>query len=43
MALTSSDTEEEAIDMLRAGARSFLVKGGSQEELVWTLQRAAAA
>ena len=43
VALTSSDTEEEAIDMLRAGARSFLVKGGSQEELVRTLHRAVAA
>jgi DNA-binding NarL/FixJ family response regulator len=43
VALTSSDTEEEAIDMLRARARSFLVKGGSQEELVWTLHRAVAA
>ncbi len=43
VALTSSDTEEAAIDMIRAGARSFLVKGGSQEELVRTLHRAVAA
>lgn len=40
VALTSSDTEEAAVDMLRAGARSFLVKGGSQDELVRTLHRA---
>ena len=29
--------------MIRAGARSFLVKVGSQEELVRTLHRAVAA
>ena len=29
--------------MIRAGARSFLVKGASQEELVRTLHRAVAA
>jgi len=40
VALTSSDTEEAAIDMLRAGALSFLVKGGSQDQLVRTLHRA---
>jgi DNA-binding NarL/FixJ family response regulator len=39
VALTSADTEEAAIDMLRAGAKSFVVKGGSQEELVRTLHR----
>jgi DNA-binding NarL/FixJ family response regulator len=39
VALTSSGTEEAAVEMLRAGVTSFLVKGGSREDLVHTLHR----
>jgi DNA-binding NarL/FixJ family response regulator len=42
VALTSSDSEEASVDMLRAGAKSFLVKGGSAQELISTIERAAA-
>ena len=40
VALTSSDSPEAELDMLRAGARSFLVKGCSADELVRTIQSA---
>lgn len=40
VALTSSDSQEAEMDMLRAGARSFLVKGCSPEELVRTVRAA---
>jgi len=40
VALTSSDTQEASVDMLRAGAKSLLVKGGSKEELVRTIHGA---
>ena len=40
VALTSSDTAEAELDMLRSGAKSFLLKGGSAEELVRTVRRA---
>lgn len=40
VALTASDTQEAEMDMLRAGARSFLVKGGSPEELLRTIHAA---
>lgn len=40
MALTASDTQEAEIDMLRAGAQSFLVKGCPPEELVRTIHAA---
>jgi DNA-binding NarL/FixJ family response regulator len=38
VALTSSDSPEAEMDMLRAGAQSFLVKGCSPEELVRTVR-----
>jgi DNA-binding NarL/FixJ family response regulator len=38
--LTASDTQEAELDMLRAGARSFLVKGCSPEELLSTIHTA---
>jgi DNA-binding NarL/FixJ family response regulator len=38
--LTASDTQEAELDMLRAGARSFLVKGCSPEELLRTIHTA---
>jgi len=41
VALTASDSPEAELDMLRAGARSFLVKGGSPEELLRTIRAAA--
>jgi len=34
VALTSSDSQAASMDMLRAGARSILVKGASREEIV---------
>lgn len=40
IALTSSETREASVDMLRAGAKSFLVKGCSKEELVSTIHGA---
>ena len=40
VALTASDMQEASLDMLRAGAESFLTKGGPPEELVGTIQRA---
>lgn len=40
VALTSSDSEEASMEMLRAGAQSFLVKGGPSRELVETIERA---
>jgi len=40
VALTASDSQEASLDMLRAGAQSFLVKGGPPGELVATIQRA---
>jgi DNA-binding NarL/FixJ family response regulator len=40
VALTSSDSPEAEMDMLRAGASSFLVKGCSPEELVRTVRAA---
>ena len=38
--LTVSDTQEAELEMLRAGARSFLVKGCSPEELLRTIHTA---
>ena len=38
--LTASDTVEAELDMLRAGAKSFLVKGCSAEELLRTIHTA---
>ena len=40
VALTASDSQEAEMDMLRAGARSFLVKGCSPEELLRTIRAA---
>jgi DNA-binding NarL/FixJ family response regulator len=40
VALTSSDSPQAEMDMLRAGAKSFLVKGCSPEELVRTVRAA---
>ena len=40
VALTASDSQEASLDMLRAGAQSFLVKGGPPGELVATIHRA---
>jgi DNA-binding NarL/FixJ family response regulator len=40
VALTSSDSPHAEMDMLRAGARSVLVKGCSPEELVRTVRAA---
>ena len=40
VALTASDSQEAEMDMLRAGARSFLVKGCSPEELLRTIHAA---
>ena len=40
VALTSSDSPQAEMDMLRAGASSFLVKGCSPEELVRTVRAA---
>jgi DNA-binding NarL/FixJ family response regulator len=40
VALTSSDSLEAEMDMLRAGARSVLVKGISPDELVRTIRTA---
>ncbi len=40
VALTASDGQEAEIDMLRAGARSILVKGCAPEELLRTIRSA---
>jgi DNA-binding NarL/FixJ family response regulator len=40
VALTASDSMEAEVDMLRAGARSVLVKGCSPEELLRTVRAA---
>ena len=40
-ALAASDSQEAELDMLRAGARSFLVNGCSPEELLRTIHSAA--
>jgi DNA-binding NarL/FixJ family response regulator len=40
VALTASDSQEAELDMLRAGAQSFLVKGCTPEELVQTIRTA---
>lgn len=40
VALTASDSQEAELDMLRAGAQSFLVKGCTPEELVRTIRTA---
>jgi len=37
VALTASDTQEASIDMLRAGAKSILIKGTAPEEIVRTI------
>jgi DNA-binding NarL/FixJ family response regulator len=42
VALTASDTEEASLDMLRAGAKSFLVKGAPPSELSRTIHGAMA-
>ena len=38
VALTASDSPEASMDMLRAGAKSILVKGVGPEEIVRTIQ-----
>jgi DNA-binding NarL/FixJ family response regulator len=38
--LTSSDSPEASLEMLRAGAICFLVKGGSGDELARTIHQA---
>lgn len=40
VALTSSESPEAELDMLRAGAKSFLVKGCRPDELVRTIRTA---
>ena len=40
VALTASDSEEASLDMLRSGAKSFVVKGGTPDELVRTIHGA---
>jgi DNA-binding NarL/FixJ family response regulator len=40
VALTVSDSQEAELDMLRAGARSFLVKGCTPEDLLRTIHGA---
>lgn len=40
VALTASSSPEAELDMLRAGAKSFLVKGCSPDELVRTIRTA---
>lgn len=40
VALTASDSQEAELDMLRAGAQSFLVKGCTPAELVETIRTA---
>ena len=40
VALTSSDGQEAEIDMLRAGAKSILVKGAAPDEIVRTIRAA---
>lgn len=40
VALTASDSAEASLDMLRAGAKSFVVKGGPPDELVRTIHKA---
>ena len=41
VALTSSDSGEASMDMMRAGAVSFLVKGASKEEIVGAIRDAS--
>ena len=43
VALTSSDSPEASLEMLRAGANCFLVKGSSADELAQTSRQALAA
>ncbi len=38
VALTASDTQEASIDMLRAGAKSVLIKGTAANEIVRTIR-----
>jgi DNA-binding NarL/FixJ family response regulator len=40
VALTASESQEATVDMLRAGAKSLLVKGCSPDELVRTIRTA---
>lgn len=40
VALTSSDTLEAELDMLRAGAESFLLKGAAMRDLLGTIHGA---
>jgi DNA-binding NarL/FixJ family response regulator len=43
VALTSSDTAEAELDMLRAGAEAFLLKGSAMTDLLGTIHRAMRA
>jgi CheY-like chemotaxis protein len=43
VALSSSDSLEASLDMMRAGAHCFLVKGGSGDELAHTIRQALTA
>jgi DNA-binding NarL/FixJ family response regulator len=43
VALTASDTREDELDSLRAGARGWLVKGCPPEVLLRTIRAAAGA
>jgi DNA-binding NarL/FixJ family response regulator len=43
VALTSSDSPEASLDMMRAGAKCFLVKGASADELSHTIRQALTA
>jgi DNA-binding NarL/FixJ family response regulator len=40
--LSSSDSPEASLDMMRAGANGFLLKGGSAEELEETIRQVVA-
>ena len=39
--LTASDMPEASVDMMRSGARSFVLKGGPPAELVQTIRQVA--
>jgi DNA-binding NarL/FixJ family response regulator len=41
VALTAQDTEEASLDMMRSGARGFLVKGSPPAQLIDTIHTAA--
>ena len=41
--LTASDMQEASVDMMRSGARSFVLKGGPPGELVQTIRQVGRA